>query len=75
MKIHFGIILVGVLVLASGCARKCPPCPSSAPVSYGSGTYAPASASFSSPSASYSGSTNQAASQYDSSSAYTYAKK
>lgn len=39
MKAQLGILLIGGLVLVSGCARKCPPCPTSAPVSYGSASY------------------------------------
>ncbi len=64
MKVHFGILLIGALVLASGCARKCPPCPTSAPVSYGTAAYSPASTSAAP--ASYSGTTDQAVSQYGS---------
>lgn len=27
MKVKLGILFISALVLASGCARKCPPCP------------------------------------------------
>ncbi len=72
MKVHFGILLIGALVLVSGCARKCPPCPTSAPVSYGSAAYSPAS---SSPSANYSGAADQAVSQYGTTSGNRYTSK
>ncbi|HCM41840.1 MAG TPA: hypothetical protein PLY88_00745 [Candidatus Omnitrophota bacterium] len=66
MKIHFGILLIGALVLVSGCARKCPPCPTSAPVSYGSGSYTPSS-NYTAPSDAYSNAADQSVSQYGSS--------
>lgn len=65
MKVHFGILLIGALVLVSGCARKCPPCPTSAPVSYGSASYAPMATS-GTPSAAYNNAADQSVSQYGS---------
>lgn len=64
MKIHLGLLLIGALVLVSGCAKKCPPCPVSAPITYGSGVYSPAA----SPSSSYSAAADEAVSPYASSS-------
>ena len=49
MKVKLGILFISALVLASGCARKCPPCPmnnvgstgsySSAPMPSSAGSY------------------------------------
>lgn len=73
MKLKAALILIGALALISGCARKCPPCASTtlAP-SYGTGAYSAPASSFDASSASVSA---PVSSQYDSGSAYRYAKK
>lgn len=67
MKIKLGLLLVSALIIASGCARKCPPCP--VPSAIGSsGSYS--SMDSSAPASNF----NQAASPYEGS-ASRYVKK
>jgi hypothetical protein len=46
MKLKLGILFIGALILASGCARKCPPCPS---CGLGAGSYGTSSSYTSAP--------------------------
>lgn len=50
MKLKFAILFFGVLAIASGCARKCPPCPTCGGyASSGTGLYAGSAANASAP--------------------------
>ncbi len=71
MKIKLGILFISALVLASGCARKCPPCPIS------TGTYGASSSYTSTPmqSGSYSAPAEDTSSKYSSNASARYVSK
>jgi len=76
MKSNVLFILAGILILASGCARKCPPCPidtMGASGSYsGNSSFAPASTA---PASSSNYNSSEPSSQYGAASTAKYVSK
>lgn len=73
MKLKLSVLFIGALILASGCAKKCPPCPSCAlGSSYGqTSSYAPAATG----TASYSAPVDSSASNYSAAPTARYVSK
>ncbi len=76
MKLKLSVLFIGALILASGCARKCPPCPS---CGLGAGSYGTSSSYTSAPmqssAPSYSAPAADTTSKYSSNSNARYVSK